>query len=196
MGINLLHRKDQLIITTIEIIDELGIQGLSTREIAKRQHVSEATLFRHYKSKNDLLLAVLDSFSKFDDDIFESTRFKNIGSIEAILYFIGAYTEYYEGYPAITAIIQLIDVFRYEPDLVEKVTHIVNQRFNFLKQIIEEAQRTGELRSEASSESLSLILTGIVRETCLRWRIKGKSFRLKEQTLTSVEMVLNAFRNS
>ena len=77
---NILHRKILLIITTIDIIDELGIQGLSTREIAKRQGVSEATIFRHYKNKNELLLAVLDYFSQFDEDIFQSTRIKRIGT--------------------------------------------------------------------------------------------------------------------
>jgi AcrR family transcriptional regulator len=68
-----LHRKDRLILTTIDIIDELGIQSLSTREIAKREGVSEATLFRHFKSKNDLLAAVLEYYSKFDDDIYQTT---------------------------------------------------------------------------------------------------------------------------
>ncbi|MDD4730008.1 MAG: NAD(+)--rifampin ADP-ribosyltransferase [Dysgonamonadaceae bacterium] len=56
----MLHRKERLIRTAIEIVDEIGIQGLTTKEIAKRQDVSEATLFRHFASKNELLKAVLD----------------------------------------------------------------------------------------------------------------------------------------
>ena len=51
MGDNILHRKEQLILTAIEIIDEIGIQRLTTREIAKRQQISEATIFRHFKIK-------------------------------------------------------------------------------------------------------------------------------------------------
>ena len=72
------HRKDRIILTAIEIINELGIQGLSTREIARRQEISEGTLFRHYKSKNDIILAVLDDFSKYDADIFHSVELKKL----------------------------------------------------------------------------------------------------------------------
>ena len=105
---SILHRKERLIITAIEVIDELGIQGLSTREIARRQDVSEATLFRHYKNKNELLLGVLDHFSKFDNEILQSAKLKNLSAEEAIVYFITSTVEYYENYPAITSIMQIL----------------------------------------------------------------------------------------
>lgn len=118
---SILHRKERLIITAIEVIDELGIQGLSTREIARRQDVSEATLFRHYKNKNELLLGVLDHFSKFDNEILQSAKLKNLSAEEAIVYFITSTVEYYENYPAITSIMQIFDVLRYDNELSDKV---------------------------------------------------------------------------
>lgn len=193
---DILHRKDRLIITTIEIIDELGIQGLSTREIAKRQGVSEATLFRHYKSKNELILAVLEYFSQFDEDIFMSTKLKELSPKDAITYLINSTVEYYENYPAITSIPQMADVLRYEPDLFDKVKSIFNNRTQIIKQIIEEAQRCGEIRSDTDSEHLSLLITGVIRETTLKWRLDGRDFSLRERTLTTLKMVLEAFSNS
>ncbi|HWQ42004.1 MAG TPA: helix-turn-helix domain-containing protein [Desulfosporosinus sp.] len=53
----------------IEVIDEQGLQGLTTREVAKKQDISESTIFKHYKSKNELILAVLDYFSQYDQAI-------------------------------------------------------------------------------------------------------------------------------
>jgi AcrR family transcriptional regulator len=95
MGLSLLHRKEYLVLTAIDIIDELGIQGLTTREIAKRQNVSEATIFRHYKNKNDLLLAVLDYYKQFDTDIFQSIQLTQIKPMDAIRYYVMEYAEYY-----------------------------------------------------------------------------------------------------
>ena len=34
---NFLKRKDGIILTSVEIIDQLGVQGLTIREIASRQ---------------------------------------------------------------------------------------------------------------------------------------------------------------
>lgn len=190
---NILHRRDRLIITTIEIIDELGIQGLSTREIAKRQGVSEATLFRHYKSKNELLIAVLDYFSQFDEDIFYSTRLKEFSAKEAIYYLIGAIAEYYENYPAITSIMQIMDVLRYETELSDRVNEIFESRYRIIKQLIKDAQLCGELRPDANSESLTVLITGLVREICLKWRLEGREFPLKERLLSTLNMLLLAF---
>lgn len=193
MEIDILHRKERLIITTIEIIDELGIQGLSTREIARRQGISEATLFRHFKSKNELLATVLEYFSKFDTDIFQSARLKELSYKEAITYVINSHVEYYENYPAMTSIMQVFDVLRYEPELADKVKNILNNRTGFIKQLIEDAQMAGQIRPDADSENLSDIISGFCRELCLKWRLDGRKFSLRERTLSTLGMVLDAF---
>ena len=48
MGISLLHRRESIIISTIGVLNEVGLQNLSTKLIAKREDVSEGTLFRHF----------------------------------------------------------------------------------------------------------------------------------------------------
>jgi AcrR family transcriptional regulator len=192
MDNNIMHRKERLIITTIEIIDELGIQGLSTREIARRQGVSEATLFRHFRSKNDLLNAVLEYYSQFDSDIFQSTRMKKLHPKEAIIFYITSFTEYYENYPAITSIMHLSEVLRYEDSLKEKVVEILNRRTYFLVEMIEDAKKYGIVQPGMNSENIATIITGICREICLKWRLE-RDFLLKERTLGTLALILDAF---
>lgn len=188
----ILHRKDRLIISTIDIIDKLGIQGLSTREIAKLENVSEATLFRHYKSKNDLLNAVLDFFSQFDEDLFQTAKMKKLEPREAIIFLIRSTTEYYENYPAITAITQLFDVLRYEPDLAEKVNSNINNYSSHIREFVEEAQAAGTLTTAADAESITVMIAGLCRESCLRWRLEGENFPLKQRIMTALQVLLDA----
>ena len=49
----------RLLDAATEVLNRCGIQGATTREIARRADVSEVTLFRHFKSKEQLLRAVL-----------------------------------------------------------------------------------------------------------------------------------------
>lgn len=193
MGINMLHRRERLIITTIELLDESGIQGLSTREIAKREGVSEATIFRHFKNKNELLAAVLDYFSQYDADIVKSIKLKKLAPMEAIVYLITAYTEYYENYPAITSILHLFDIFRYESGLEDKVKEIYSKRNNTIQELIEEAKRAGEMRPDINSGYMADAISGLCREMSLRWRISGRSFSLCERTLAALKMFHDAF---
>jgi len=190
----ILHRKERLIITAIEVIDELGIQALSTREIARRQGVSEAALFRHYKSKNELLIAVLDHFSKFDNDIFQSAKLMNLSPKESIIYFVKKTVEYYENYPAITSIMQLFDVLRYDADLCDKVRKILEDQTAIIRDLVEGAKKNGEIRADTDCTTLALIIMGSLREICLKWRISNKEFSLKEVTISALEMILKAFQ--
>ena len=118
---DILHRRELVIFTAIDVINEYGIQGISTKEIAKRQGIAESTIYKHFKAKKDIILAVLDYYSQFDSDIFVTALDQSNSPIEAILLFTKSYAEYYENYPAITAITQSYDALLTNPNFVDKV---------------------------------------------------------------------------
>ena len=193
MGNTLLHRKEAIILTTIEVINEFGIQGFSTREVAKRQGISEGTIFKHFKSKNKLMLAILDHYSQYDADIIESIMLKKLRPIESINYLINVYAEYYQNYPQITAITQAYDELSCDPELTSKVKEIFSNRSVFMKALIDAAQKAGEISASIESEKLSDIIWGSIMTICLKWRLSGYDFPLKEYILTTIKMILDAF---
>lgn len=195
MGISILHRKEQLVLTAIDIIDELGIQKLTTREIAKRQDISEATLFRHFKNKNELLVAVLDYFIQFDADIFQSSKLHNMRPTEALIYLITSLIGYYENYPAITSILQISAVLLYEDGLSEKIKEIQEKRTSAISQLLEEAKTAGELRKDIDSTMIAVMISGFFREMCFNWKIQNCGFSLKEKMQTTLEMLLMALKD-
>lgn len=59
-------KQAKIVQAAIEIFPEKGFAATSTSEIAKRAGVAEGTIFRHYKTKKDLLISiVLPIISKF-----------------------------------------------------------------------------------------------------------------------------------
>lgn len=60
------ERKDRILEAAVDVIGERGYAAASTAEIAKRAEVAEGTIFRHYKSKKGLLLAIVQPvFDRF-----------------------------------------------------------------------------------------------------------------------------------
>jgi AcrR family transcriptional regulator len=59
---SLVHRRESIIVSTIEVLNRVGLQNLSTKLIARQEGVSEGTLFRHFESKTQILAAVIDQF--------------------------------------------------------------------------------------------------------------------------------------
>lgn len=56
---DLTEKQRKIIISAIESFAEKGYSATSTSEIAKKAGVAEGTIFRHYKTKKDLLLAIV-----------------------------------------------------------------------------------------------------------------------------------------
>lgn len=188
-----LHRKESVILTAIEIIDELGIQGLSTREIAQRQGISEGTLFRHFASKNDIILAVLDYYAKYDKDIFQSVTLKGLKMKESIIYLVDSYTTYYENYPAITAVMQMYGALLANVDFAERTKSIIDGRKKIFQCVIQAGKDAGELSADIDSNILAAIMLGAFGRICLEWRLSGYSFSLRVKTQMAADMLLKAF---
>jgi AcrR family transcriptional regulator len=55
----LTDKQKKIIVSAIESFAEKGYSATSTSEIAKKAGVAEGTIFRHYKTKKDLLLAIV-----------------------------------------------------------------------------------------------------------------------------------------
>ncbi|MFZ5986044.1 MAG: TetR/AcrR family transcriptional regulator [Bacillota bacterium] len=188
-----LHRKETIIFTAIDVINEFGIQNVSTKEIAKRLCISEATIFKHYKTKNDLLLAVLDHYSQYDSDIFASSRERMENPLEALKFYVKAYIEYYENYPSITAITLAYDIMACDPELGDKIKGIFFKRTSFLRELVEAAKKADQFHPDTDTEKLADIILGSIRLICLKWRLNQYSFSLKEYTFSTLQMVLDAF---
>lgn len=188
----IIPRKESIVVTTIDVMNEFGVQALSTREVAKREGVSESAIFKHYPKKSDLIYAVLDAYSKGEQEIFDSIVKKDLEVKQAIVSFIENYTTYFQDYPAITSIAQGLDEMSYHPAHKDQVKLIIENRHNFMTQLIERGQKGGEIKGDSDKELLAEVIMGTLNGICLNWRIGNYDFSLKEHSLSAVQIILKS----
>ncbi|MDB4865753.1 MAG: TetR/AcrR family transcriptional regulator [Cohnella sp.] len=58
-GDKMTEKQSRIFEAAIEVFAEKGYSGSSTSEIAQRAGVAEGTIFRHYKTKKELLLSIV-----------------------------------------------------------------------------------------------------------------------------------------
>jgi AcrR family transcriptional regulator len=81
------ERREQILATAVRLFSEKGFKGATTKEIARAAGVSEAIIFRHFATKDDLYAAILhdkgcqDGVTRFpweqNEDIGTSIREKD-----------------------------------------------------------------------------------------------------------------------
>jgi len=78
------ERQHQIIEESINIIDEKGIQGLTIKNLSKAIGISEPGIYRHFESKTEILLSILNNFKEMAEMLsgmmndFEGTAIEKI----------------------------------------------------------------------------------------------------------------------
>jgi len=187
------QRKEYIVIIAIDLIHEMGIHNISTKEIGRRLNISESLVYKLFPKKNDIIMAVLEQFAFYDRDMFVTATNKNEDAKDAILFYINSYLIYYENYPAITAVYQICDTFKGEPELENKSVSIFLNRQEDMIKMIKIAQDSGRINKSIDSEVIADIISSTVRGMCLKWRVTNFNFNLREKTLYAVKLILDAF---
>ncbi|MEO1784830.1 TetR/AcrR family transcriptional regulator [Thermodesulfobium sp. 4217-1] len=190
---SLLHRRETLILTAIEIINEKEFGGLSTRELAKREGVSESAIFKHFKSKNDLIMAILDYFSQYDKAIMRSIENNKLDPVDSIYMFIDSFISYYENYPEITVIFNSYESLVSNDDFKQKIKEIFFERNNFLNSLIKDAIKKNRISLDIESEQLTDIIYGTLRGVIYKWRLLDYQFSLRSYFMAILKFILKAF---
>lgn len=186
-----LKRKEKVIITAIDILDEAGIQGLTTKELAKREGITEPAIYRQYDSKQDIILAILDRYALFDEVITNTIKEQNMDPVQGVLYFAEAYAGYYQGYPQITTVMFSFDVFRYDKNTNDKMTSIFKRRYDFVTELIKKGQEEGVFGRETTAGELADIVLGLIWSATYQWRMENSQDDLKKRITTAIKLVLH-----
>lgn len=185
-----LKRKERIIITAIELLDEAGIQGLTTKEIAKRQGITEPAVYKQFESKQDIVYTIIERFSAYDEMLINTINEQKMQPDEGLNYFIQSFVGYYQGYPQLTTVMFSFDVFRYEEVLYHKMKSILDIRRNFLADLIKKGQDAGCYSSEYDSFQTADIILGAIWSTIYQWKMEDCGFNLKERVDKAIARIM------
>ena len=183
MNSPLITRRESIVLTSIDIIDEIGIEALSIRTIASREKIVESSIYKHFKSKEEIILEVLDYYSKYDESLMDTIQFNHYGAKESIIFFIESLITNYEAHPALTSITQSFEALKNSSPAVDKARDIFFKRIAFISSLVKEAKSEGVFSQSLSNEFIATTIVGIKRTVLTEWRMSNYSFKLKERAL-------------
>lgn len=188
-----LSRKEEIILTTIDLMDELGIANVSIKEIAKREKVTDAALYRHFHSKEEIFLGVLEYYMKYDEYIFHTLREQEKPVREKVSGYFRLYAEYFENYPAITSILGMYQILLYQPEFEKIIRRIIEKRTGFLTELFAAGIQKGEFDDNAVLDNMVFVFMGTFEKIIYMWRLNRYQFSIKERTEEVIEELLGLY---
>lgn len=185
-----IKRKNRVILTAIDIIDEFGFRGLSTKEICKRQNISEGCLYRCFKNKDEIILGILDIYVYYDEMLKETIEISEFSTKDSIRFIVKMISEHYENYPAISSIMLFRESFLSKRSICDRAKEAFESRYDTIVSIIKKGTEKGDIKSDIDAESIACIILGSCKEIVFRWRIENYKFSLKEKIMHTVDLIL------
>ncbi len=169
-------RQIEIMQAATKLIGDKGIQNLTTKNLAAEMNFTEPALYRHFKSKTEILASVLffykDQLQKGIKQIIEDDT-SGIKKLELIMKF--QFNHFYHN-PEIVMVIFAETSFQYDKSLSEVVKSIMTQKKEMVEKMISLGHKDGTIRKDIDSTYLSSFFMGAMRFTILRWRLNNYDF--------------------
>ncbi len=176
------NRQNQIIEESINIIHNQGIQGFTIKNLSNALNLSEAAIYRHFKSKTEILCALLDNFIEILSDFIKSTLENEFSSLEKIKSIFEKLSLTFSNKPAYVSVIFAEEIFKNDKSLSAKVNKILKKNNDAFNLIIENGQKNNEITRRAESQELTLMTMGAFRLMVKNWKMNDFSFDLLKST--------------
>jgi AcrR family transcriptional regulator len=164
-------RQIEIINAATVLINEGGIQQLTTKALADKMGFSEPALYRHFKNKTEILASLLNFYAEGLKLKMDELIHLNDKGIERLNEIIKFQFEHFSKHPAIVMVIFAETSFQYEEKLSKAVHNILKNKKESVVRIIELGQNDGSIRKDVDAIQIASIFMGSMRFTILQWRL-------------------------
>jgi AcrR family transcriptional regulator len=180
-------KQQKIVETAIALFAEKGYANTSTKEIAVASGVSEGTIFRHYGTKENLLLSMIlpflqESIPSLAEELIRDVNPEQIDSFEGFLRalltnrmaFIKNNREVFQ---------ILVKEFLYRDDLRKTLPPLLdNDILKFLNRTLDHYKARGELVDLPNSVLLRMIFSCVISQFVMRFLLLPEEALLDEAT--------------
>ena len=175
------ERQQQIIEESIKIIDEKGIQGLTIKNLSKAIGISEPGIYRHFESKTEILLSILNNFKEMAEMLSGLMKDFEGTAIEKIEFMFSRMLDLFSSTPSMVSVIFSEEIFKNEELLKLRITEVLNTHAQTIENIITRGQEENNVRKDIEVKILALIIMGSLRLLVKRWDMNNHNFELNKE---------------
>jgi AcrR family transcriptional regulator len=174
-------RKKQIMDAARKLIMRSGSEHVTVRNMAKEVGISEAAIYRHFKSKTEILSFLADTVADgllHDIEAAGSVGFTSVEIVNEILRTHLSSIEQRRG----LSFLVLAEIISFgDKALNKKVSDSIQIYVERLRLLLADGARAGLVRSDINLHAAALLLFGMIQGLVNIWALNGYKFDLTEK---------------
>lgn len=180
-----ISNRDYVIKVVSDLFLVQGFSSTSMDEVVKRSGVSKSNIYYHFKSKDELTLAVLEAFISSLQRLFHEHVLGKTGALLPRLEgYIGLLIEELVerdcagGCPLISL---MVEAGKTNEQVRQRLAQFFQRQAQVFTELIEEGKQQGEIRSDLPAHALASLITSWLEGSLMLASIQKSASALREE---------------
>ena len=165
-------RKQQIVKVTLDIIGEYGFKGLTTARIAAGVGISEAALYRHFRSKEEILSVTVDTIGMRLMATINEIISLPLSALEKLNKIFFTHLEHIQTNRGVPRVMYTSEV-HIEEELRIKLYQIIETYLLTVSEIIQVGQEEKSIRPDMDSEMGAARFLSMIQFTAFRYSLSN-----------------------
>jgi len=175
--------QQRIVDTARKIILDEGIESLTTRRLAKILGVTDGALYRHFRSKKEIVSLLVDDIQKTLLSVIKASSEKendSLRKLEKVFFSHLSYAEQRKG----TTFIVINEILNIKDgQLQRKMLAAINLYLKTVEEILVDGKKSGLFKKDMDSTLASIMFFGSVQSLVTLWGLSGYKLSLKKDRL-------------
>lgn len=183
-------RQLEIIEAAGKILTVAGISGLTIKNLAKEMNFSESAIYRHFTSKEEIIIALLEYLAQSMDERYQQLIASHHTPEEKFSALFQSQFLFFESKPHFVVAVFSDGLMEESQRINEVIAKIMAVKMKHLLPVILEGQQQNIFTKAVSSDELLHIVMGTFRLQMFKWRVANFEFDIIEKGNQLIRSVL------
>jgi AcrR family transcriptional regulator len=184
-------RQKDIITAAGKILSQEGTSGLTIKNIASEMKFSESAIYRHFKSKEDIILEMLNFLADDMQTRCERVIAQQTSATQQVKHLFTHQISYFQNNPHFVSAVFSDGLLEESERVNTAIKKVMQVKFNLLMPVIDKGQKAQEFTNLVSCENLVEILMGSFRLQMYKWKASGFKSDINNQGNQIIQDIIN-----
>jgi TetR/AcrR family transcriptional regulator, fatty acid metabolism regulator protein len=187
-------RQLEIIESAGKILTASGVSGLTIKNLAKEMNFSESAIYRHFTSKEEIIVALLEFLARSMDERYTKAILSEQSPESKFTTLFQNQFSFFKKNPHFVAAVFSDGLMEESQRINETILKIMGVKMKHLLPIILEGQQKKVFTSSITSDELVHIIMGTFRLQMYKWRVANFQFDIIRNGEKMIQTVLTLIK--
>lgn len=189
------ERQLEIIEAAGRILTSSGVRGLTIKNLAKEMKFSESAIYRHFTSKENIIVTMLNYQAESMDERLVKNVQINSTPEEKIGELFSSQFSFFKNHPHFVVAVFSDGLMEKSGQINKAILKLIDVKIKHLVPIIKEGQQKGVFTNALTTDELVHIVVGAFRLQMFKWRFANYEFDIKRNGNKMIQSLLKLIKD-